>query len=84
MQVLISILLVIALVFGIVFFLPDSCSRDRDDDSTSDDGGATNTPPTYEDGTADSGVNVTTGKLKVDIIDVDGVSDCGIAACRTR
>lgn len=80
MQVLISILLVFALIFGVVFFIPDSCRRDKVEDQITDDGSGSDTgdtPPTYEDGTADSGVNVTTGKLKVDIIDVDGVSVVG-------
>jgi len=78
MHVLVSILIIIALVFGVMFFLPDACAKDN----TGNGGGTGNngdgtTPPTYEDGTGDTGVNVTTGKIEVDITDVDGASVVG-------
>lgn len=65
MHVLISILIIVALVFGVVFFIPDGCFNSnvsQDDDTT------------IGDGSADSDVNITTATVDIDIVNGDGVS----------
>ena len=66
MHVAISILLLIALVFGVVYFLPDSCTK-------GDDGN--NNPITDDSFNGTVGVDVTSGKVKADIVDAaDGTT----------
>ena len=65
MHVLISILIIVALVFGVVFFIPNGCF-----DSNVSQGDDT----TLGDGSADSDVNITTATVDIDIVNGDGVS----------
>lgn len=71
-QILCSIIIIALFIMLILALLPPSCSLDLDDTDKPDDG-------VIGDGNDDGdiGVNVTTGKVKIDIINLDGESIVG-------
>ncbi len=70
MQALISILIILALVFGAVYMMPDSWFAE----DVIEEPGDENQNPPIQDGTADSDVNITTSTIAIDIVDGEGNS----------
>lgn len=81
MEALVAILLVIAIILGVIFFMPNSCTGCNCNDNVTDnpdDGNNNNNPGgSGGEGTGDTDVNITTGKVKVDIINRKGESVVG-------
>lgn len=81
MHVVVSVLVIIALVLLVIFFMPGACNQNIDQGPgiTDDPGNGDNTGNTGGDnigtgtGTEDNGntgVNITTGKVKIDIVNL--------------
>ncbi len=82
MEALVAILLVIAIILGVLFFLPGSCNGCSCNDATGNVGddngnGGGNGGGGANDGTGDTDVNITTGKVDIDIVNLDNESVVG-------
>ena len=82
MHVLVSILIIIALVLAVIYFLPGACDKDIDKGpgigiggNGSDNGNGSGNGNGNDDG--DVGINITTGKVKVDIVNLKNESLVG-------
>ena len=79
MHVVVSILVIIALVLLVIFLLPGSCNKNIDKGMPNDNGSGNDNIGTGN-GTGDSGntgINITTGKVKVDIVNLFNQSVVG-------